>query len=298
VDDEHDVREALSDVLTANGYDAITAANGVEALAILDRDESIDLVLLDMSMPEPDGFDILRRLKSYERREIPVICLSGRSAVEDKVAGLKLGAEDYLAKPFDVQELFARMARPLRVKRVLERLDRAKAAAEHLSLTDPLTGLPNRRDLERRLREEIDRSNRTSEPLGCLIIDVDRFKQVNDEYGHAAGDAVLAQVSSALQASLRSFDVVGRFGGDEFVALLPGANLEGARQVAEALCDVIATLAVSVTPRHGVLHLSISVGAVSHDPGIHEDAAALLDRADAALLEAKRSGRNRVEAGL
>jgi two-component system cell cycle response regulator len=298
VDDEYDVREALAEVLIANGYEVMTAANGDEALGILDRDESIDLVLLDMSMPELDGFDILRRLKSHERRsDIPVICLSARAAVEDKVAGLKLGAADYVAKPFDVQELFARMARPLRVKRVLERLDRAKAAAEHLSLTDPLTGLPNRRDLERRLKEEIDRSDRTSEPLGCLIIDVDRFKLVNDEYGHAAGDAVLAEVSSALQASLRSFDVVGRFGGDEFVALLPGATLEDTRQVAEALCDVISTLVVAVTPKHAPLHLSISVGAVSHEPGTNEDAAALLDRADAALLEAKRSGRNRVEAG-
>ena len=298
VDDEQDVREALAEILTANGYDAIAAANGEQALALLERDDSIDLVLLDLSMPEPDGFDILRRLKALEkRRDIPVICLSARSAVEDKVTGLKLGAADYLAKPFDVQELFARMARPLRVKRVLERLDRAKAAAEHLSLTDPLTGLPNRRDLERRLREEIDRSDRASEPLGCLIIDVDRFKHVNDEYGHAAGDAVLAEVSSALQASLRSFDVVGRFGGDEFVALLPGATMEGARQVAEALCDVISTLAVSVTPKHEPLRLSISVGAVSHEPGSNEDTAALLDRADSALLEAKRAGRNRVAAG-
>jgi diguanylate cyclase (GGDEF)-like protein len=299
VDDDLEVRAALLEVLAANGYDGIAAANGEEAFAILDRDESIDLVLLDLNMPEPDGFDILRRLKALDRpRDIPVICLSARSAVEDKITGLKLGAVDYLAKPFDMQELFARMARPLRVKRVLERLDRAKAAAEHLSLTDPLTGLPNRRDLERRLREEIDRSDRASEPLGCLILDVDRFKLVNDEYGHAAGDAVLAEVASALQASLRSFDVVGRFGGDEFVALLPGATLEGARQVAEALCDVISTLAVTVTPRHEALRLSISVGAVSHEPGSNEDAPALLDRADSALLEAKRSGRNRVEAGV
>ena len=299
VDDDLEVRAALLEVLEANGYDGIAAATGEEALAILDRDESIDLVLLDLNMPEPDGFDILRRLKALDRRrDIPVICLSARSAVEDRITGLKLGAADYLAKPFDMQELFARMARPLRVKRVLERLDRAKSAAEHLSLTDPLTGLPNRRDLEQRLREEIDRSDRASEPLGCLILDVDRFKLVNDEYGHAAGDAVLAEVASALQASLRSFDVVGRFGGDEFVALLPGATLEGARQVAEALCDVISTLSVTVTPKHEALRLSISVGAVSHEPGSNEDAPALLDRADSALLEAKRSGRNRVEAGV
>jgi diguanylate cyclase (GGDEF)-like protein len=293
VDDDREVREALAEVLVSNGYEALTAKDGEEALAMLDRDESIELVLLDLNPPEPDGFDILRRLKAYDRRrDVPVICLSARSAVEDKVAGLKLGAADYLAKPFDVQELFARMARPLRVKRVLERLDRAKTAAEHLSLTDPLTGLPNRRDLEHRLKDELDRSVRAGESLGCLMIDVDRFKEVNDSFGHATGDVVLNEVALAIKVSLRSFDVVARYGGDEFVALLPGATLEGARQVAEALCDVISTLAVPIGPRH-TARLSISVGAVSHDADSAEDARALLDRADAALFEAKRAGRNR-----
>ena len=296
VDDDRDVREALAEVLVANGYDPVTAKSGDDALALLDRDDAVELVLLDINMPERDGFDILRRLKAYDRRrDVPVICLSARSAVEDRIAGLKLGAADYLAKPFDVQELFARMARPLRVKRVLERLDRAKAVAEHLSLTDPLTGLPNRRDLERRLGEELDRAQRSGEWLGCLMIDVDRFKEVNDCFGHAAGDAVLGEVSSALEASLRSFDVVARFGGDEFVALLPGAPLEAARQVAEALCDVVSTLAVQVGRNHP-LRLSISVGAVAHEPDSSEDAAALLGRADAALFEAKRAGRNRAVA--
>jgi diguanylate cyclase (GGDEF)-like protein len=296
VDDDRDVREALAEVLVANGYEPVTAKNGDDALALLDRDDAVELVLLDINMPERDGFDILRRLKAYDRRrDIPVICLSARSAVEDRIAGLKLGAADYLAKPFDVQELFARMARPLRVKRVLERLDRAKAVAEHLSLTDPLTGLPNRRDLERRLGEELDRAHRSGEWLGCLMIDVDRFKEVNDCFGHAAGDAVLGEVSSALEASLRSFDVVARFGGDEFVALLPGAPLEAARQVAEALCDVVSTLAVRVG-RNDPIRLSISVGAVAHEPDSSEGAAALLARADAALFEAKRTGRNRAVA--
>ncbi|HEX6764909.1 MAG TPA: diguanylate cyclase [Polyangiaceae bacterium] len=298
VDDDTEVRQALSEMLVAAGYDAIEAGSGVQALAILDHDDSIDLVLLDMNMPEPDGFDILRSLKARDvRRDLPVICLSARSAVEDKVAGLKLGAVDYLAKPFDVQELFARMARPLRVKRVLERLDRAKLAAEYLSLTDPLTGVPNRRDLERRLREELDRADRANEPLGCLMIDVDRFKLINDQFGHGAGDAILAEVASALQASLRSFDFVARYGGDEFVALLPGATLEGARQVAEALCDVISTLTLTLGADKNAVHVSISVGAVSNDPGSQEDAAFLLDRADAALLEAKRDGRNRAVTG-
>ncbi len=296
VDDDRDVREALAEVLESNGYEVVTAKNGDEALATLDRDESIELVLLDINLPEPDGFDILRRLKAYDRRrDIPVICLSARTAVEDRVAGLKLGAADYLAKPFDVQELFARMARPLRVKHVLERLDRAKTQAEHLSLTDPLTGLPNRRDLERRLGEELDRAERASESLGCLMVDVDRFKEVNDRFGHAAGDAVLAEVARALEASLRSFDVVARYGGDEFVALLPGATLEATRHVAEALCDVISTLAVSIGREH-TLRLSISVGAVSREPDSLEDAALVLSRADAALLEAKRTGRNRAVA--
>jgi two-component system, cell cycle response regulator len=295
VDDDREVREALTEILVSNGYDAIAARNGEEALAVLDRDDNVDLVLLDVNMPEPDGFDILRSLKLRERRrDVPVICISARNAVEDRVAGLKLGAVDYLAKPFDVQELFARMARPLRVKRILERLDRAKSAAEHLSLTDPLTGLPNRRDLERRLREEIDRSGRAHEPLGCLVIDVDHFKEINDRFGHSAGDAVLVELASALQVSLRSFDLVARFGGDEFVALLPGAELEATRRVAEAICDVVSTLAICPTPEHEPIRVSISVGAVSHDFDAREDAHVLLDRADEALLEAKRTGRNRV----
>jgi diguanylate cyclase (GGDEF)-like protein len=294
VDDDRDVREALAEILDSNGYEAVTAKDGDEALVLLDRDESIELVLLDMNLPELDGFDILRRLKGRDRRrEVPVICLSARTAVEDKVAGLKLGAADYLAKPFDVQELFARMARPLRVKHVLERLDRAKSRAEQLSLTDPLTGLPNRRDLERRLAKELDRAERANEPLGCLMLDIDRFKEVNDRFGHFAGDAVLVDVARALEASLRSFDVVARYGGDEFVALLPGATLDAARHVAEALCDVVSTLAISIGTAH-VLRLSISVGAVSGNPDSLEDAKALLARADAALLEAKRTGRNRV----
>jgi diguanylate cyclase (GGDEF)-like protein len=294
VDDDTEVREALADVLAANGYEAVKARSGNEALDLLDRDQTIELVLLDVNLPERDGFDILRRLKATDRhRDLPVICVSARTAVEDKIAGLKLGAVDYLAKPFDVQELFARMARPLRVKRILERLDRARSAAEHLSLTDPVTGLPNRRDLEQRLREEIDRSARRTEPLGCLMIDVDRFKLVNDEFGHSAGDAVLSEVATVLRASIRSFDVVARFGGDEFVVLLPGATLEASRHVAEALCDVISTLAIPIGSER-TLRLSISAGAVSHDPATLEDAHALLDRADAALLVAKRTGRNRV----
>jgi diguanylate cyclase (GGDEF)-like protein len=295
VDDDYDVRQALADVLVANGYEAIAAPNGKDALKLIERDDSIDIVLLDMNMPGPDGFDILRSLRERDRRrELPVICLSARSAVEDRIAGLRLGAVDYLAKPFDVRELFARMARPLRVKRVLERLDRARNVAEHLSLTDPLTDLPNRRDLERRLREEIDRSARANENLGCLVIDVDHFKAINDRFGHSAGDAVLVELASAFRASLRSFDIVARFGGDEFVALLPGADLESSRRVAEALCDVVSTLAVNHAPHHDPIRVSISVGAVSHEPGAPEDAHKLLERADDAVYEAKRSGRNRV----
>jgi diguanylate cyclase (GGDEF)-like protein len=295
VDDDREVREALADVLATNGYEAVLATNGDEALAIVDRDESIDLVLLDMNMPEPDGFDILRSLKAHDRRhDMPVICLSARSGVEDKVAGLKLGAADYLAKPFDIQELFARMARPLRVKRAIERLDRARTAAEHLSLTDPLTGLPNRRELERRLGEELDRSTRNQQPLGCLMLDVDRFKLINDLHGHGVGDLVLAEVARALLATLRSFDLVARYGGDEFAVLLPGADLEATSRVAEALRDVVATVTIAPRPGSEAVRAAISVGATFHDPSVVESASTLLDRADAALLDAKQAGRNRV----
>ena len=249
-----------------------------------------------MKIPGPDGYQILRFLGSRQAsREVPVICLSAHSRVEDQVAGLKLGAADFVAKPFDFQELVARIGRTLRVKRTLDRLSRAKNQAEQLSLTDPLTGLPNRRALEERLVQEIERARRHAQQLGCLMMDVDRFKSINDRLGHAAGDAILRKVAQALRAGLRSFDFVARHGGDEFVAVLPGADLEGTRAAAEGLRQLVSALKVPMdSAQCAVFSPTVSIGVASYSAAADESGDSLIERADAALLRAKRGGRNRI----
>ena len=296
VEDDRDVRQALVEVLEARGYETLEAANGCDAQAILDGAHELDLVLLDMHIPGPDGYEILRYLGSRQAsREVPVICISAHSRVEDTVAGLKLGAADFIAKPFDFQELVARIGRTLRVKRTLDRLSRAKNQAEHLALTDSLTGLPNRRALEERLAQEIERARRYGHQLGCLMMDLDRFKSINDRLGHAAGDAFLRKVAQALKGGLRSFDFVARHGGDEFVAVLPGADLDGTRAAAEGLRELVSALEVPIdSAASAVLSPTVSVGVASYSSAADESGDASIERADAALLRAKRSGRNRI----
>jgi diguanylate cyclase (GGDEF)-like protein len=296
VEDDRDVREALVEMLEARGYETLEAASGFDAQAILDGPHELDLVLLDMKIPGPDGYEILRYLGSRQvSREIPVICVSAHSRVEDQVAGLKLGAADFIAKPFDFQELVARIGRTLRVKRTLDRLSHAKNRAEHLALTDPLTGLPNRRALEERLAQEIERARRYAHQLGCLVMDLDRFKSINDSLGHAAGDAVLRKVAQALKDGLRSFDFVARYGGDEFVAVLPGADLDGTREAGEALRELVSGLEVPIdSAPSAVRSPTVSVGVASYNSAADESGDALIERADAALLRAKRGGRNRI----
>ena len=175
---------------------------------------------------------------------------------------------------------------------LVDNINTAKNRIRALSDRDELTSLYNMRAFGRLAEQEHDSASRTGRVYSILMIDIEHLKSVNDTYGHEAGSRAVKLVAEALLRLTRSTDVVARYGGDEFVALLPGASLDATRHIAEALCDVISTLAVSIG-RDNVLRLSISVGAVSRDPDSLEDAPALLERADSALLEAKRLGRNR-----
>jgi len=292
VEDDPELRDALVDMLNGNGYETLEASTGEEALAFVDPARGLDLILLDVNIPDPDGFEVLRHLASQRRlRDVPVICLSGRTGAADKIVALTLGAADYVTKPFDFEELDARMRRALRIKRTLERLSQDKRAAEELSLTDPLTGLPNRRALDERLEQEIERARRHDHHVGCLMIDIDRFKGINDQLGHSVGDAILREVGLALRSGLRSFDFVARSGGDEFVAILPGANLNGARAAARGLLEIVRTLQMTSAVVANLVPPTISIGIASYDGC--ETGQELLDRADEALLRAKRGGRDR-----
>jgi diguanylate cyclase (GGDEF)-like protein len=294
VDDDPEVRHLLVETLSQRHYQVLEARSGHEALAILAARDDVDLMLLDLNLPGKNGYDVLRELKaSAHAPDLPVIFLSAQATVRSKVQGLELGAVDYVGKPFELAELVARVAGALRAKATLDRLRSRSYEFERLSFTDPLTGLFNRRYLENRLQQEVSRARRDRSWLSCLMLDVDHFKAVNDRYGHPAGDAVLQGVARALQAGVRNFDTVTRYGGEEFAVILPGADLEGACVAAEGLRQAVGGLRIGVDGVPNSVAVTISVGVASfHGAAVGEPA--LVERSDAALLEAKRAGRNRV----
>ncbi|MFL5446811.1 MAG: diguanylate cyclase, partial [Myxococcales bacterium] len=246
-----------------------------------------DLVLLDLFLPGLDGFDALTGLRrDAKTAEVPVIFLSAQGDAETKSQGLSLGAADYLAKPFSAQELMARVDRTLRLT----------AQKEHfraLAQTDGLTGLPNFRSFHARLEEEVARGDRYSHPLACAMVDLDGLKQINDRLGHAAGNRAILALADAVREELRDTDFAARYGGDEFVVLLPQTNAQAAGLFAERLRRRL----LAVSEQAGLpVRASIGVAALTPDEVAASDAAEdLLRRADEQLYKAKRSGRDRVE---
>src|SRR4051812_15298404 len=188
VDDDADIRRLLTAMLRRSGYEPLGAATGADALDTLEREAEVDLVLLDLNLPGMNGYDVLRQIKQLgPHAEVPVIFVSAQGTSQDKITGLELGAVDYVTKPFDMPELLARIRGALRAKALLDRLRHGRDEFEQLSLTDPLTGLHNRRFLEDRLAQETARARRERAWLGCLMVDIDRFKSVNDRFGHSVG---------------------------------------------------------------------------------------------------------------
>lgn len=284
-DDEPDAREALSLVLEPD-YEVLVASDGLEAVDLA-RAERPDVVLLDVSMPRLDGFQALERLRADPATaEIPVIFVSGRSDDAVKVRSLDLGAVDYLQKPFSERELRARVERTLR-------LMRSHTALRELAQTDALTGLANLRAFRARIDEEVKRARRYRTPLTCVMADMDQLKPINDELGHAAGDRAIAAVAAVLRHELRETDFGARYGGDEFVVLLPHTTAEEGRVFAERACARLRETVLEVGGRRLPLGASFGVACLTSDTG--EDAPeALVHAADAALYAAKRAGRGRV----
>ncbi len=246
------------------------------------------LIFLDVEMPGPDGFDAIRMLKEDARtRSIPVVFYSIHASTEMKARGLDLGAVDFLAKPTDSVELRARVRAALRSKSQFDLL-------EQRAHVDGLTGLANRIALEERLIEEWWTCLRRGTSLAVLIADLDHFKAINDRYGHAAGDIILQATAHAFREVVRVGDFVARFGGEEFVAIAPDCNLEGALLIADRLRQVISEL--EVTSRGKRVAITASVGvAVAPAEGVSEIfPREILRRADEALYQAKAAGRNAV----
>jgi diguanylate cyclase (GGDEF)-like protein len=244
------------------------------------------LILLDLGLPGHDGFEILGRLKEDgDTAAIPVIVVSGTAEPSDRVRSLDLGAVDFVAKPYDTDELRARIRVALRTRRLQELLERR-------ALIDGLTGLANRVALEDRLVTEWAMYQRHGAPLAVLIADLDQFKQVNDRYGHPVGDDVLRRTAIVLRASVRVGDLAARYGGEEFVVVAPHCDTEGAIRSAERFRQRLAEPAVILGPADLGVTVSIGVASVPEDNATSPGD--LLSLADEALYLAKSRGRNLV----
>jgi two-component system, cell cycle response regulator len=292
VDDHEDNVELLRARLEARGYETLSATDGEEAVRMVESARP-DLVLLDVMMPRVDGIEAARRIKgNKELPFIPIIMQTALDSTADKVEGLDAGADDYITKPINFAELEARVRTQLRVKGLVEEVERQKAELQRISRTDALTGLDNRRHLEERLEEMFEHARRLHEPLACVMVDLDHFKSVNDTHGHQVGDAVLEQLAAILRREAREIDRVGRYGGEEFMLLLPGAQIDSAVTFAERVRRAVE--AHTFAFEGGTVRRTGSFGVAGWPHPRVANADSLVRAADEALYVAKETGRNRV----
>lgn len=283
LDDQARIRKAFAKRLEARGLNCVQKGSGEEALAYLD-DGEVDLLLLDIKMPGMNGFEVLETLRvEYDLSELPAVMLTRREDEGDILRALKLGANDYVTKKTDFKITLARIQTQLRLKFATDRVVK-------LSRTDELTGLLNSRAFYERLGEEHERFKRAKSPYSLLMLDIDHFKEVNDTFGHLAGDQVLRGVAYRIESTVREVDIPCRFGGEEFVVLLPETDHEGAKNLAERLCRRIAERPFSFDEEHQTI--TASLGVATQEPGNFMPYEELLDRADKAMYRAKRAGRN------
>jgi diguanylate cyclase (GGDEF)-like protein len=255
----------------------------------LHREAAPDIVLLDVMMPHVDGFKVAQQFKR-EVKFVPIILLTGLDDIESKRRGLAAGADECLSKPVNLLELQIRVSSMLRIKRLADQLEAANVRLSALATIDPLTQLANRQVLTERLTLEFKRAKRYRNPFSCLLIDIDHFKKVNDTRGHPVGDIVLAAVAGTLAGTIRDTDLVGRYGGEEFMILAPETSLRQAMFLGERLrCGIES----QVTSEPDFPRVTVSIGIASTDQTI-ESTTDLVALADEALYRAKREGRNRV----
>ena len=283
-------------VLTAalrQDYIIKVAVNGLDALASAKSEPYPDLILLDVMMPEMDGYEVLRLLKENPAtNRIPVIFVTAKASAIDEEAGLNLGAIDYITKPISIPVTRARVRNHVALKLQADLL-------EELSLIDPLTQIPNRRRMDENLENEWKKALRSGKPLSILMIDIDYFKGYNDHYGHGAGDECLCRVAEALSDGVsRSGDMVARYGGEEFAVILPETDLQSALLIAERLRQLVLGLNLPHAASRLGMRVTVSIGCATMDSatGITK-AAELLQKADSMLYQAKKMGRNQVYAG-
>ncbi len=283
------VREVLRWHLEADGFEIVETADG-EAVVDIASSVRPAVILLGVELDGVDGHVALTRLKArHEVRDTPVVFVTGHTDTDDLVEGLRLGAHDYLYKPFEPAEVVARVRAATRLKQLQDELVERNAELDRISRSDALTGLANRRHLDEQLASQDSAATRHGYNFSIALIDVDHFKAVNDTYGHADGDDVLCEVARRLKATARAEDIVGRWGGEEFMVVLPYCDVDHSYTIGERLREAVAVSPIS-TRSGAQLTVTISVGCAT-GPSPH-----LVERADLALYEAKETGRNRTVA--
>jgi len=290
-EDDPIFRRILQSWLQSWNYRVSAVDNGLDAWNALQKEDAPQMVILDWMMPGMDGIELCHRIRRRGQSSYRyVLLLTAKDDKQDVVAGLEAGADDYLTKPFDVDELRARVRAGKRILELQEALIRAHGALEFEAAHDRLTALWNRGAIEDLLQREVQRSLRTEEPLGIVMADIDYFKRINDTQGHLVGDAVLQEVARRLAAAVRSYDFVGRYGGEEFLIVLPECDAPDLAVIAERLRCCTADRPI------GQICVTLSLGIVSVKQGGQgpRDCEVLLRAADAALYTAKAEGRNRV----
>jgi diguanylate cyclase (GGDEF)-like protein len=296
VDDDPFIIRVLSDSLEEMGYSVVTAQNGREALELA-KNGDYPLILSDWVMPEMDGIELCRRIRSSRSPQYTyIILLTSLDTRDSFIQGLEAGADEYLVKPVNSAELTVRLKTARRIIDLERSLKRSMEEIRALSLKDPLTGVFNRRHLDERLPQEIKRSYRFRRPLSILMIDIDHFKSVNDNYGHHVGDLVLKAVTEALTQNIRvEVDWIARYGGEEFVIVLPETPPDGMTVVAERLRRIISS--IRINHDGGEICITASFGAANHMPVRQTPSITsleLIDLADRCMYDSKQSGRNKV----
>src|SRR5208283_129226 len=283
VDDSAVYRKLIGDYLRSWGFGVTLAVNGTEAWRILEQPDSPKLALLDWVLPDLDGIELCKRIRKADpsRPYVYVILLTSNEGRQNMLEAMHAGADDYLVKPFDEMELKARLLVGKRILDLQDELVSARESMRHAATHDNLTGLMNRGEILSMLERELERGRRERKPVGVILGDIDHFKNVNDTLGHLFGDEALREVGRRLCAQLRVYDGVGRYGGEEFLMVLPNCDLPNAVQRANALREVIAATPVVSCGEERLITMSMGV-AVSVCEGRNE-VEALLNQADAGL---------------
>lgn len=289
--------------LEKTGYEVFCADKGIPGLKMVTTLQP-DVIILDVVLPDISGFEVCRWIKVRDdTKGIPVIMLTVKGKLKEKVAGLQIGADDYLPKPFKESELNARIYASLRTKEFQEELRKKNTQLEELlqkveimAVTDPGTGLFNRRRFQEVLQKEFSRTKRYQEALTLMMIDIDHFKAINDTFGHQVGDQVLADVAEIISSQFREVDTIARYGGEEFAVLLPQSSKADAAVAATRTLQEVASHSFKSFKRPS-WKVTVSIGIAGLPDPLLNTEDQLIQCADAALYKAKRNGRNRFELG-